>query len=84
MFAAPRLVARGDEPQRAVVQGVEDGEVALAGHAEGQLGAVQHELVDEDLAAGAAHRAAPGAPSSCSRKTVARWVLGLSASAGST
>ena len=36
-----------------VVQRVEHGEVRLAGHAEDVLHAVQHELVHEDLAAGA-------------------------------
>src|SRR5919197_478068 len=54
-------------------------QVALAGHAEAQLGAVQHELVDEDLPAAARQRT-----TGCSRKIVARCVLGLSASAGST
>ena len=50
------LVAGDDEPQRRVVQRVEDGEVALAGDAEGQVGPVQHELVDQDLPAAARQR----------------------------
>ena len=79
MFAAPPSWRVTIEPQRRVVQRVEHREVALAGHAEGQVGPVQHELVDEDLPAAARQRA-----TGCSRKIVARWVLGLSASAGST
>ena len=59
---------------------VEHREVALAGHAEGELDPVLLELVDQDLAAGAL----VGSESGSSRKTVARWSFGLSASAGST
>src|SRR6185437_3269544 len=73
------LVARDDQAQRRVVQGVEHRQVALPGDAEGEIGAVQHELVDQDLPAAARQRR-----TGCSRKIVARWVLGLSASAGST
>ncbi len=73
-------MARDDEPQRRVAQRVEDGQVALAGDAERQLGAVQDELVDEDLPAAAAHTRTTG----CSKYTVGRWVFGFSASAGST
>ena len=69
------LVAAGDEPDRRVVQRVEHGQVALAGEAEREVDAVQLELVDEDPAA-APH-------SGTSRRTVARWSLGLSSSAGS-
>src|SRR5438094_235859 len=50
------LVAAHDEPDVGVVEGVEDREVALPRHAEGELGAVEDELVDEQLRAGAAHR----------------------------
>ena len=49
------LVARDDQLQRRVVERIEDGEVALARNSERQLGAVQHELIDEDLTAAAAH-----------------------------
>ena len=73
------LVARDDQAQRRVVQRVEHRQVALAGDAEGQVGPVQHELVDQDLPAAARQRR-----TGCSRKIVARWVLGLSASDGST
>ena len=45
------LVAAGDEPQRGVVERVEHGQVALAGNAEGQLGPVDDELIDEEPAA---------------------------------
>jgi hypothetical protein len=61
-------VARDDEAQRRVVQRVEDGQVALARDAEGQVGPVQHELVDQDLPAAARQRR-----TGCSRKIVARW-----------
>jgi hypothetical protein len=50
---AALLAADGDLDRR-VVQGVEHGEEALAGHAEQVLHPVHHELVDEDLAAGTA------------------------------
>ena len=50
------LVAAGDQPDRRVVQAVEHLEEALAGHAEDDVGAVHDELVDEQLAAAAAHR----------------------------
>ena len=56
-----------------VVQGVEHGEVALAGHAEASVDAVDDELVDEDLSAGAAHVRRSG----CSRKTVGLCSFGL-------
>ena len=55
MFAAPPSWRVTIEPQRRVVQRVEHRQVALAGHAEGEVGAVQHELVDEDLPAAARH-----------------------------
>ena len=47
-------MAAGDEADRAVAERVEDLEVALARDAEGEVGAVDGELVDEDLPAGAA------------------------------
>jgi hypothetical protein len=74
-----RLVARGDEAHRAVVERVEDREVALARNPECDARAVERELIDEDPAAAARHRR-----TGSSRKIVARWVFGLSASAGST
>ena len=74
-----RLVARDDETDRRVVQRVEDGEVALAGDAEGGVDAVDDQLVDEDLRAGPGQRL-----TGCSRKTVARCSFGFSSSAGST
>ena len=58
-----RLVAAGDQPDRRVVEAVEDVEVALARHAERELGAVDDELVDEELAAARGSRATSG----CSR-----------------
>ena len=73
------LVTAGDEPDRRVVERVEHGEVALAGHAERQLDAVDDELVDEELTA-RPHESRSG----CSRYTVALWSLGRSSSAGST
>ena len=69
------LVAARDEADRRVVQRVEHGQVALAREAEREVGAVQLELVDEDLAA--------GPHSGTSRRIVARWSRGLSSSAGS-
>ena len=71
------LVAARDQPDRRVVERVEHRQVALAGDAEGQLDAVQLELVDERLAA-ASHRS-----TGCSRRIVARWSFGFSSSAGS-
>jgi hypothetical protein len=50
-----RLVARRDQPDRGVAQGVEDRDVALSGDAEGGVDAVQHELVDENAGDGAGH-----------------------------
>ncbi len=71
------LVAAGDEPDRRVVERVEHGQEALARQAEGEVDAVQLELVDEDPAA------APHCGSGSSRRTVARWSFGLPSSAGS-
>ena len=75
------LVAAGDEPDRRVVERVEHGEVALAGDAEGQLDAVDDELVDEELCPPRPHvqreRGARGS-------TVGFWSFGRSSSAGST
>ncbi len=51
-----RLVAARDQPDVRVVKRVEDREVALPRHAERVLDAVQLQLVDEDLSAGAGHR----------------------------
>ena len=68
------FLAAGDVADLAVVQRVEQREVALAGHAERELGAVDPQLVDQDLAAGAkiallGHRVSssigPGKKSSC-------------------
>ena len=50
-----RLVAADHVAQLGVAQRVEHGQVALAGDAEQQVGAVDAELVDEDLPAAAAH-----------------------------
>ncbi len=62
------------------MQRVEHGEVALARHAEGEVGAVQLELVDEDPAAGPRH----GSVSAWSKNTVGRCSFGFSSSSGST
>ena len=51
-----RLVPARDEADRAVAERVEDVDVALARDAERELGAVDGELVDQELAAGAAAR----------------------------
>ena len=72
------LVAARHEADGRVVERVENRQVALARQAEGEVGAVQLELVDEDLPAG------PHNPSGSSESTVARWSRGLSSSAGST
>ncbi len=45
------LVAAGDEADRGVVEGVEHGQIALAGHAVGHVHPVHDELVDEEPAA---------------------------------
>lgn len=45
-------MAADDHVDRGVVQSVERGEVALAGHAVDGIDAVCGQLVDEDLAAG--------------------------------
>ena len=45
------LVAAGDEADRGVVEGVEHGQIALAGNAVGHVHPVHHELVDEEPAA---------------------------------
>ena len=79
MFAAPPSWRVTISRMRRVVQRVEHREIALARHAEGEVGAVQRELVDEDLAAGAASRG-----DRVLEEDPRRWVLGLSASAGST
>jgi hypothetical protein len=76
-----RLVAGDDQADGGVVQRVEHREVALARDAEGDLRPVALELVAEDLRARARHVAAA---TGCSRKIRACWVLGFSASAGST
>ena len=55
MFAAAASWRHEIKPDVRVVERVEHGQVALARHAERVLDAVQLELVDEDLAAGAAH-----------------------------
>ena len=61
------LVARVDQPdRRGVVQRVKHLEVALARHAEGHVGAVDEELVDEDPAAAAAVARGHLAGPSCS------------------
>ena len=73
-------MARHDESHGCVAQRVEHRQVALAGDAECEIGAVQDELVDEDLPAAPAH----GRTTGCSKYTVGRWVFGFSASAGST
>ena len=80
MFAAPPSWRVTTRRMRRVVQRVEHRQVALAGDAEREVGAVQDELVDEDLPAAAAH----GRTTGCSKYTVGRWVFGFSASAGST
>ena len=46
------LVPADDEPDRCVMQGVEDGQVAFAGHAECRVDAVHDELIDQNLPAG--------------------------------
>ena len=51
MFAAPASWRHVISRIGAVVQAVEQREVALAGNAEGELGAVHGELVGEQLAA---------------------------------
>ena len=79
MFAAPLSWRVTIRRSGASCSASRTGQVALAGDAEGQVGPVQHELVDQDLPAAARQRR-----TGCSRKIVARWVLGLSASAGST
>ena len=86
MYRRAALLAADDEADRIarVVQRVEHGQVALARHAEGELDAVDPELVDQDLGRRCALTAGPGRTRLASRKTVALWVLGFSASAGST
>ena len=61
MFAAPTSWRQRDEADRRVVQGVEHGEVALAGHAECDVDAVDDELVDEELPAGPQRQERAGA-----------------------
>ena len=73
------LVAARDEPDRRVVERVEHGQVAFAGHAEGHVDAVHDELVDEDLPP-----VLTSATSRCSKKTVGLCSFGRSSSAGST
>ena len=68
-----RLVAADHVAQLGVAQRVEHGQVALAGDAEQEVGAVDAELVDEDLPAAAAHsaprgRSAPAAASASPRR----------------
>ena len=71
-------MAARDEAERPVDERVEHREVALAGHAEREVGALRDELVDEQLPAGA-----HGSDTCSSRKTVARWSFGFASSAGS-
>ena len=47
------LLAADDVADLAVVERIEEPEIAFAGHAEGEVDAVDLELVDQDLAAGA-------------------------------
>ena len=61
-----RLVPARDVADGAVEQAVQDVDVALAGYPEREVDAVKRELVDEDPAAGAAHR---GSAIACSRRT---------------
>ena len=70
---------RDDEADGSVTESVENGDVALAGNAERGVHAVREELVDEDPRPAARHSSIGS-----SKKTVARWSLGLSSSAGST
>ena len=70
------FVPARDEADRALVQPVEECEVALARHAERDLRAVDGELVGE--------QPAPVPHSLCSRKMRADCSFGFSASAGST
>ena len=60
------LVPARDVADGAVDQAVEDVDVALAGNPEREVDAVERQLVDEDPAAGAAHR---GRAIACSRRT---------------
>ena len=60
------LVPARDVADGAVDQAVEDVDVALPGNAEREVDAVERQLVDEDPAAGAAHR---GRAIACSRRT---------------
>jgi hypothetical protein len=62
------FVTARDVPDRAVAKGVQHVDVALARHAEREVGPMQGELVDEDPAAAAVHR---GSAIACSRRTVA-------------
>ena len=55
MFAAPASWRQVIEPDRRVVEAVEHREEALARNAEDRVGAVDDELVDEELAAVPAH-----------------------------
>ena len=79
MFAAAASWRHVIEADRRVVERVEHREVALAGHAERDVGAVHDQLVDENLAAAAAHSSIGR-----SKKTVGRCSFGFSSSAGST
>ena len=71
------LVAARDVPDRAVAERVEHVDVALPRNAVREVGAVQRELVDQDPAAGAAHR---GRAIACSSRIVA--FCGTSAASG--
>ena len=70
------LVPADDEPDRCVVQGVEDGQVAFAGHAECRVDAVHDELIDQQSArravtsarAGGRRRRSAAAASACPRR----------------
>ena len=73
-----RLVPGDDEPDWRVADRVEDAQIALARHAEGGVDPVDEQLIDEDARGGAFHRMGH------SPKTLARWSLGRSSSAGST
>ena len=71
MFAAPASWRHVMQPDRRVVEAVEQREEALARDAEDRVGAVDDELVDEHLAAVAAHSIG------CSKKTVGPLELRL-------
>ena len=73
------LVARDDEPDGRVPEGIEGADIALAGNAEHRVDAVHDELVDEDPRPRAGHRSI-----GWSKKTVACCRFGFASSAEST